>query len=98
MHESTYLIVIVFSIYLYFFPLFPNGLDFNLTTNTKGTATNNDLRIIVLLNSTILDVNSNNATNQLYKSRDKLRINFYSVSNFDEILANTPLGSVSLAY
>ena len=42
-----------------------------------------------------LDVHANNATSELYKARKELKINFYSASNFDEILVNTPLGSIS---
>ena len=42
-----------------------------------------------------LDVHANNATSELYKARKELNINFYSASNFDEILVNTPLGSIS---
>jgi len=57
----------------------------------SGTKLNDALRIIVLLNSTQLDVHANNATSQLYKARNELNINFYSASNFDEILVNTPL-------
>ena len=40
-------------------------------------------------------MHANNATSQLYKARKELSINFYSASNFDEILVNTPLGSIS---
>ena len=36
-------------------------------------------------------MHATNATSQLYNSRKELSIDFYSASNFDEILANTPL-------
>ena len=45
-----------------------------------------DYRVIVLLNSTQLNISANNSTSQLYQAKNELRIDFYSISNFDEIL------------
>lgn len=53
-------------------------------------------RVIVLLNSTFLDVAKSNATAQLYAARDRLKLSFYSVSNFSQALTDTPFDAEKL--
>ena len=50
-----------------------------------------DFYVIVLLNSTHLDIKGSNATSQLYQSREELRLRFYSAMNLDDSLKGTPL-------
>ena len=52
--------------------------------------------MIVLLNSDWLNVEANNATHQLFKAKEDLGIDFYSVFDFDGTLHGTPLDDGAL--
>ena len=47
--------------------------------------------IIILINSTVLNLEANNATFQLYQLKEALNLNFYSISNWDLVVKDTPL-------
>ena len=47
--------------------------------------------IIILMNSTVLNLEANNATFQLYQLKEALNLNFYSISNWDLVVKDTPL-------
>ena len=47
--------------------------------------------VIVLMNSTKLNLNANNATFQLYQLKETLNLNFYSISNWNIVVKGTPL-------
>ena len=52
---------------------------------------NPNSHVIILMNSTKLNLNANNATFQLYQLKDSLNLNFYSVSDWDILVKDTPL-------
>ena len=54
--------------------------------------------VIILMNSTRLNLDANNATFQLYQLKDSLNLNFYSVSNWDIVVKNTPLEDDNTKY
>ena len=55
---------------------------------------NPNFHVIILMNSTKLDITANNATYQLYQSRISLHLDFYSISDWDLVVKNTPLGEL----
>ena len=54
--------------------------------------------VIILMNSTKLNLNANNATIQLYQLKNSLNLNFYSVSNWDSVVKDTPLDDDDIRY
>ena len=50
------------------------------------------------MNSTKLNLNANNATFQLYQLKDSLNLNFYSISNWDSVVKDTPLEDDNIRY
>ena len=47
--------------------------------------------VIILMNSTNLNLDANNATFQLYQLKTALNLNFYSISNWNKVVKDTPL-------
>ena len=54
--------------------------------------------VIILMNSTELNLEANNATFQLYQLKDSLNLNFYSISNWDAVVKDTPLEDENIKY
>ena len=54
--------------------------------------------VIILMNSTELNLEANNATFELYQLKDSLNLNFYSISNWDAVVKDTPLEDENIKY